>query len=137
MIGRKKIQYVIRHKTTFINVGFFPAKDMQTPSPLRINCSHFHETCGQCWIEWKINYHIFIFWVMWLYLQFRSDTHEFSSVSPTKKKVIQKFSNLQKRCAMSWNEWKIKFPIFIFWVMVDLVLKIHWKIYQFWIQKRP
>ena len=25
------------------------------PPPLQ-NCSHFHERCAQCWIEWKINF---------------------------------------------------------------------------------
>ena len=29
-----------------------------------------------------------------------------------------------KRCAMFWNLWKINFPIFIFWEIVDFVLKI-------------
>ena len=56
------------------------------------------------------------------------DTHGFSSVSPIKKKIIQKWSKLQKRFAMSWNEWKINFVIFSFRVMVDFVLKNHRKI---------
>ena len=30
-------------------------------------------------------------------------------------------SLIRKSPAMSWNEWKINFPIFIFWVMVDFV----------------
>ena len=51
----------------------------------------------------------------WLYLQFTGDTPGFSNVSPTiTKKVVQKWSNLQKRCGMSWNEWKINFPNFYF-----------------------
>ena len=36
---------------------------------------------------------------------------------------------------MYWNEWKINFSIFQFWVMVDFLLKIHRKIDQFWVQK--
>ena len=30
-------------------------------------CSHFHERCAHCWVEWKINFlilAIYIFWVM-------------------------------------------------------------------------
>ena len=60
----------------------------------------------------------------WSYLQFYSDTSDFSSVSPIKKKIVQKWSKLQEICAMCWNEGKIIFPIFSFWVMVDFVLKI-------------
>ena len=37
---------------------------------------------------------------------------------------------------MSWNEWKINFPIFRFRVIVDFVLKIHRKINQSWVQKQ-
>ena len=36
-------------------------------------------------------------------------------------KIIQKWSNLRERCAMSWNERKIIFAISSFWVMVDFV----------------
>ena len=32
---------------------------------------------------------------------------------------------------MCWNEWKINFPIFSFWVMVDFVLKIYRKLADF------
>ena len=31
------------------NFGSVPSRDMQTPQ----FCSHFHERCTQCWIEWK------------------------------------------------------------------------------------
>ena len=42
-------------------------------------------------------------------------------LSPT-----QKWPYLHESCAMCWrNEWKIYFPIIIFWVMVDFILKIH------------
>ena len=37
------------------------------------------------------------------------------------KKIVQKWSNLQKRCAMSWSEWKIQLTIFIFelWLILS------------------
>ena len=35
------------------------------------------------------------------------------------------------RCAQSWIDWKIKFQIFIFWVLVNFVLKIHQKLTNF------
>ena len=51
---------VAYHKT-----GFFPAKDMQIAyPPCRHNCFHFHDRCAQCWIDWKINFPNFIFWVI-------------------------------------------------------------------------
>ena len=97
----------------------YSTKDMQTRS-LRI--------------EWKINFPIFpIFFLSygWLYLKFTGDTPRFSSVSPIKNKIVQKWSNLQKSYTMSWNDWKINFPIYIFWVMVDFILKIHRKMTNF------
>ena len=36
---------------------------MQTPPPLQ-KSANFHERCAQCWIDWKINFPIFIFWVI-------------------------------------------------------------------------
>ena len=48
----------------------------------------------------------------WLHLKFTGDTPGFSSVSPTTKTVVQKWSYIQKICAMSWNEWTINFLIF-------------------------
>ena len=44
---------------------------------------------------------------------------------------IFKCSNLQERCGMCRNEWKIHFPILSFWVMVDFVLKILRKLADF------
>ena len=46
-----------------------PTKDMQTtplppPSQPPQKWSNFHERCAQCSIEWKINFPIFIFWVI-------------------------------------------------------------------------
>ena len=63
-------------------------------------------------------------------------THQtFQVYHRPKKKIVQKWLNSQERCGMCRNEWKINFPIFSFWVMVDFVLKIHRKFTIFWIQK--
>ena len=71
----------------------FPSKDMQIPPPPPQFCSHFYDTCAQCWIEWKINFPIFYFFSYgWLYLQFTDNAPEFSSVLPTKQ-IIQKRSD--------------------------------------------
>ena len=37
---------------------------------------------------------------------------------------FRNYSNLHDKCGIFWNEWKINFPIFIFWDMVIFVLKI-------------
>ena len=62
------------------------------------------------------------------------------------KEILQKWINLHEICAMSWNEWKINFLIFL-QIMVDFVHKIHQKIYLknktinwnhfFWWRVRP
>ena len=36
----------------------------------------------------------------------------------------QKWPYLHERCKMCWNEWKIHFPIFIFWVMIDCIYNL-------------
>ena len=51
------------------------------------------------------------------------------------KYVTEKWSNIQERCGMSWNKWKINFPISILWVMVDFVLEIGKFFDEFWVQK--
>ena len=85
-------------------------------------CSHCYDRCAQCWIEWKINFPIFIFRVMAVCKYNLQVTHrDFQVCHQPKKKIVQKWSNLQKGCAMSWNEWKINFTIFIFLVIVDFV----------------
>ena len=43
----------------------------------------------------------------------------------------QKWPYLHERYAQCWIWWKINFKIFIYWVMVDFVLKIHKKIIKF------
>ena len=111
------------------------------PFPLQF-CPHYNGRCAMCWIEWKINFSIFIF--LWAIVVF---VHNFQVFLPwnikffTKKilhkKILQKLSNLHERCAMSWNEFKINFPMFSFWVMIYFVLKKQRKIDQFWVQKRP
>ena len=138
-------------------------RSFDPPSPPRPshNCSYFHERCAQCWIAWKINFTIFIFWVMvdciynfrwhiWIFnyvtdkkISFKSgqiymknaqyaewkknqisDFCDFSILLLTKIFfVVQKWPHLYERWAMCWNEWKMNFPIFSFWDMVDFVLK--------------
>ena len=46
-------------------------------------------------------------------------------------KCVTDQKNVQERCAMSWNVWKINFTIFSFWVMVDFELKMHRKFTNF------
>ena len=61
----------------------------------------------------------------WLYLQFYGDTSDFSSVSPTKKKTSFKSGQIYRKgaeCAEANEK-----SIFLFLVLVDFVLKIHWK----------
>ena len=104
---------------------------MQTPSPSQ-NCSYFHERCAQCWIEWKINFPLSNFWITADCIYNIRLTHlDFQVCHRAEKKVVQKWSNSQKRCAMSWNEWLIHFSIFIFSVMVDFVLKLIEKLTNF------
>ena len=100
---------------------------MQTPLeivPIFMKDAHSAESN-----EKSILRYIYFYSCGWLYLKYTGDTPRFSSVSQTKK-IVQKWSNLQERFAMSWNEWKINFAIFIFWVMVDFVLKfiVNWLI---------
>ena len=52
-------------------------------------CSHFHERSTQCWIEWKINVTMFIFWVM-------ADCIYNLPKIYRQKKVFQKCYNLQE-----------------------------------------
>ena len=84
--------------------------------------------CAQCWIEWKINFTIFIFQVIADFIYNLRVTHRDFQVGflgfSTKKKVVQSQSNLQKRCAF------LRF--FIFWVTVAFVRKIHRKIDKKW-----
>ena len=40
-------------------------------------------------------------------------------------------SGFNEKCAMCWTEWKINFPILIFRVMVDFVLKFNRKLTNF------
>ena len=69
----------------------------------------------------ELSIYRFLFFALWLIVfQFAGDSPWFSNVSLTKNKVVQKRSNSQRRCAMSWDEWKINFPSF-FWVMADCV----------------
>ena len=61
---------------------------------------------------------------------------QLTTCSPIPKRADSIFG--PKSCAMFWNKWKICFPIFaiyIFWVMVDFLLKIYRKIDKFWVKK--
>ena len=63
----------------------------------------------------------YLFFELWLLVfTIYADTPSFSNVSPTK--IVQKWPNLQERCAISMNEWKIKFPIFSVWDIINFVL---------------
>ena len=123
----------MRRNGIFPNLGYADSY----PPPYQ-RCSNFHERCAQCWIEWKIKLSISIFWVMadCIY-NLTGDSPGFSSVSLTKKMSLSKMVKFtRKRSAITWNEWLINFPIFIF-LCYDFVLKIHRKLYKFWVQKRP
>ena len=43
---------------------------------------------------------IFIYKLWFIVFAIFGNTHEFQSVSPTKKKIVQKWPNLQERCRM-------------------------------------
>ena len=47
----------------FSQFGLFPIKDMQI-HPLLQKWPYLNEKCSLCWSVWKINFPIFIFWVM-------------------------------------------------------------------------
>ena len=109
--------------------GFFPIRDMQSTSPLLSIpppplqfCSDFNESCAMCWIEWKINFLIFIFGVI---VDFVHNFQVFNNHKILKKKIYNvveftwKMRNKLKRM-------KNQFPIFNFWVMINFVLKNYW-----------
>ena len=107
---------------------YFPINDLQTPASELLPISRKMRTVLNLMKNYVFIFPIFSFWVIYN-LQV---TPGFSSVSPIKKKVVQKCSNLQKICVMSWNKWKINFltlTIFIFWV--------NRKMNQFLVQQRP
>ena len=82
-----------------------------------------------------------------------SAANQFKVVNPKKKYnffelnkkyielVFQKLSYLYERYRLCWNEWKINFPIFIFWDVVVLVLiirsiSVNFMYKIFWVQNR-
>ena len=77
------------------NPEFYPTKKMQTFPPSSQFWSHFNRRCAMCWIELKVNFPIFIFWVI---VEF---VYVITIQISTKKKVLQKWSNLHERCGMS------------------------------------
>ena len=91
-----------------------------------------------CLNYWKINFPIFIFRVMSHFIYNLRVTHrDFQVYQQPKKKVLQKWLNLQKRCAIPETNEKTIFRFLrfhIFWVNVDFVLKIHRKINQIWVK---
>ena len=89
--------------------------------PILIEDAHSAKSSG-------ISIFLFLFFELCLivHITYGGHTWIFKCVTD-KKKCVKKFSNLGERCTMSWNKWKISFTIFsffIFWVMVDFVLKI-------------
>ena len=79
----------------------------------------------------------FIFRVMTYIIYNLRVTHRDFQVCHQLKKKSFKSSQIYRKEAQWVDERKIYFAIFIFWVMVDFVLKIDRKIDQFWVQKRP
>ena len=71
-----------------------------SPLPAPQFCSHFHERRAQCWIEWKINFQIFVIFISWFLTDFIS---KLTKYLPTKKNVVQKCSNLQEKCRLLWK----------------------------------
>ena len=107
-------------------MGPVPSKDVQTPLLSEVAI-----------FKWKMRTmlnqmknHISDFYFLgygWMYLQFTVTNLDFQ-LCPRQKKIVQKWLNLQERCAMSWNEWKVDkletyHPNLSFWDMFDYVLK--------------
>ena len=62
-----------------------------------------------------------------MYIQFTGKTWIFKCVPDQIKSFISRWSNLQKRCTMSWNEWKTKTQIFWFFFF-----ELSWKCIENW-----
>ena len=83
------------------------------------NWGHFYDRYAQCWMEWKINLAIFIFWTMAECIY-----NLYTKKQPIKiKKVVRKCSTLQERCGMLWKlfySYSVFFcATFSFWDNVD------------------
>ena len=74
----------------------------------------------------------FYFFELWL-IVFTIIYGDTPNESPTRKEVVQKWPNLQERCATGWNGWKVNFAILSFFLdMVDFALKFRKK-YMLWV----
>ena len=91
---------------------------MQNSPPPQF-CSLFHERCAQCWIEWKINFTIFIFSGMTVYTIYQKFTEQ--------KNNCSKCSHLQERFGLLW---KLLFSSWICFLQL-LVFEI-WSILRTW-----
>ena len=79
-------------------------------------------------LPWKMfilgkSKHLYLFFELLSICSRLSSVFTLISIKFFTKKILQKGSNLHEKCVMKWNERKINFPIFSFWVMVDFVLK--------------
>ena len=139
-----KVSIIVTEKKQPSNIGLFPTKDMQNPPLLLLfplgNGPILIDDAQSAESNEKTNFQFLRF----LFLGYSRFCSQFSNMFTLKKcftflrpkkkyftqkkKFLQKWSNMHGRCAMTWNESKINFIIFIFWVMVDFILKIHQKI---------
>ena len=94
-------------------------------SPLR--SGHFYMKGAHCAEPNEKSIFLSIFLELWLILFtiFKCVTDQ---KWPIKIIIIQKWTNLQERCTLCWNELKISFPISSFWDMVVQNLTIWLKI---------
>ena len=93
---------------------------------------YLHGRCVRCWIKWKINFMIFIVWVMvdCIY-NLQATFLTFQVCRRPNKKIPSKVVKFTWKMRMRWNQWKTNFPIFIFRLMVDFVPKIQRKLTNF------
>ena len=108
--------------------GTRPKQDMLIPSPQK--WFHFNRRCAQCWIEWKINFHIFQFWQIIFTIYER---HAWICKCVTDQKSFFKRGQIYRKDAQ-WAETNAKsifrfltFLFLEFWLI--LLLIIHGKMY--------
>ena len=82
--------------TEYKSKGFFPIKDVQIPPP-PLKSGHIYMKDGLSAESNEKSYFIFLFFELWVIVfTIYGNT---PGVPPTKKKVVQKWENLQERCA--------------------------------------
>ena len=98
-------------------LGPVPSKDMQTGPLYSQKWSELYERCVMCWNEWKINFPIFVFLILWVINAFVRNFQVFLT-DPNKIRHL-------KRCAMFWigfsYSWFFFCAILCFWDEVDFV----------------